>query len=140
MPRVVIDTNVIVSGLARRLGTPARVLALRHDPAVTLISSEELLAELGRVLRRPSTQYFTGYSSADVSEFVSEWRNVNEVVEPTVRIDASRDPTDNRVLEAALAGHADYIVSGDRDLLALGEFDGIPIVTPAQFLALVAET
>jgi len=59
------------------------------------------------------------------------------LVEPTHRIDASRDPDDNRVLEAAIAGEADYIVTGDRDLLELGSYEGIRIVTPAEFVALL---
>jgi predicted nucleic acid-binding protein len=50
-----------------------------------------------------------------------------------------RDPSDNRLLEAALEGEADYIVSGDRDLLDLGSYEGIGIITPARFLAILRE-
>jgi predicted nucleic acid-binding protein len=62
-----------------------------------------------------------------------------EVVSPQTRITRiTEDPTDNRVLEAAVEGQADYIVSGDGHLLDLREHDGIPIVTPRDFLAILA--
>ena len=57
---------------------------------------------------------------------------------PDIALAVSRDPDDDRVLEAAQAGHADFIVSGDRDLLDLREFVGIPILTPTGFLTLLA--
>ncbi len=60
-------------------------------------------------------------------------------VRPRVRIDVCRDPRDNMLLEAAFAGHADYLVSGDEDLTALGEFRGIAIVTPREFLEVLAK-
>ena len=58
---------------------------------------------------------------------------------PTREITVSRDPDDNRILEAAVAGAADYIVTGDQDLLVLGEFEGIAIVTPTRFLAILRD-
>jgi hypothetical protein len=58
-----------------------------------------------------------------------------ELVSPNRKIDACRDPKDNRFLEAAIEGSADMIVSGDADLLDMGEFETIPIVSAAEFLA-----
>ncbi len=64
-----------------------------------------------------------------------------EVVRPQERLDVvQQDPSDNRVLGAAVEGQADYIVSGDQHLLALGSFEGIEIVSPARFAAILAAT
>lgn len=60
-------------------------------------------------------------------------------VNPAFELAVSRDPDDNRVLEAAVAGGADAIVSGDDDLLSLGEYEGIPIVTAVRFLLMLEE-
>ena len=135
--RVVIDTNVVVSGLMKTDSTPAAVVQAARREAFEWIASDDLLAEMQRVLARPSVQRQTGLSDADAAHFQQQVTELATRVEPTQRIDISRDPDDNRVLEAAFAGEADYIVTGDRDLLELGSYEGIRIVTPADFIALL---
>lgn len=137
--RVVIDANVIVSGLLIRTGRPAEVLGLWEAGAFELITSGALLAELRSVLSRPRiTRRFPRPSFG--LEFLDSLMETALVVGPTNALDVvPTDPSDNRVVEAAIGGKADIIVSGDSDLLTLGEYAGIPIVTPARFIAILTE-
>ena len=108
--RIVLDTNLVFSALLWR-GTTHRLLsALRDHPAAHLCSSSALLEELSDVL--------------------ADYLAIIELVEPQpLSTPVSRDPDDDQVLACALAAHATLIVSGDRDLLTLGTFQNIPIVT-----------
>ncbi|MDA8398770.1 MAG: putative toxin-antitoxin system toxin component, PIN family [Actinomycetota bacterium] len=126
--RAVLDTNVIVSGLGWR-GAPAAVLDAVLDGRVTLVTSPPLLAELRRVLLYPKLARVIegGGKLADLVE-------ASGVVVLSSRVFAVvGDESDNRVLEAAVEGAADYIVSGDEDLLGLGSFQGIAVETPRDF-------
>jgi putative PIN family toxin of toxin-antitoxin system len=133
-PRVVLDSNVIVSGLAWS-GPPARIVDAALDGQLELLTSHSLLGELRRVLAYPKLAKAIGEGGrlADLVESCSV------IVEPRIVITAVTDESDNRILEAATEGAADYIVSGDAHLLVLGSFRGIPIVEPSQFVRGVLE-
>ena len=90
--------------------------------------------ELADVLNRPRMRHKYGLSEADIQTVIGLILLRGESVTPVKRLQVCRDPKDNRFLEAALAGRADVIVSGDQDLLVLQPFEGIPIVKPAEFL------
>ena len=135
--RVVVDTNVLVSSALVPGGPPARLVLAWIEDRFQLITSPELLAELQRVLTRP--RVVRRILTSDGSILLEQLDDRAEVVHPSVRLEVVRDPDDDRVLEAAVAGMADVIVSGDRDLLDLGEYEGISIVTAAQFLAMLDE-
>jgi len=128
--RAVLDSNVIVSGLGWS-GAPARILDAVLADELVLVTSPPLLAELRRVLAYPKLAKVIpdGSRLADLIEMSSI------VVEPLSVFAAVEDESDNRVLEAAVAARVDYIVSGDVHLLTLGTFQGIPILTPAEFVA-----
>jgi uncharacterized protein len=131
-PRVVLDTNVIVSGLGWR-GAPAAILDAVSEDRLLLVTSSPLLAELRRVLGYPRlAKVIKG--GAQLADLVAA---SGVVVAPNRVLTVVRDDDDNRVLETAIEGAADYIVSGDTDLLDLGSFQGIPIITPAEFAATV---
>jgi putative PIN family toxin of toxin-antitoxin system len=127
-PRVVLDTNVIVSGFGWS-GPPAAILDAAFDGRLMLVTSPPLLAELRRVLRYPKLAKVITEAPrlADLVEVSSV------VVVPSRVLAVVSDETDNRVLEAAVEGDADHIVSGDDDLLDLGAFQGIPVVQPGEF-------
>jgi putative PIN family toxin of toxin-antitoxin system len=129
--RVVIDTNVFVSFLIDNASVPGRAVneaVERHK----LLLSAETLRELLRVLARPRLQrYIDPRMAADAVGLVAR---LAEMVRPTSRIDVCRDSDDNRVLELAVDGRADVIVSGDNDLLSLRAYRDVRIVTPRQFL------
>lgn len=129
--RVVLDTNVVVSGILFPGTVPAR--ALWKAQAATVLASEAIRLEIADVLARAR---FDRYVPADIRHRLRE-----EFIASTVDVIIShpigvcRDPRHDKFLEAALHGRADLIVTGDRDLLALDPFHGIRIVTPAAFLA-----
>ena len=94
--------------------------------------SEATLAEVLDVLARPK---FDRYLSVEGrQDFLSQLIRISQKVVVTYTVTACRDPKDNMILELALSGKADFILTGDRDLLALGNFGGIPIWTPAHYL------
>ncbi len=130
MTRVVLDTNVLVSGLGWS-GQPAAIVDSVAAGEVILVTSSTLLVELRRVLGYPKlAKVFANPDS--ICDLV---RAVGVEVEPSITLNVVADDPDNRVLEAAVESAADYIVSGDNDLLRLGSFRDIPIVTPAAFVA-----
>jgi|SRR5580704_172673 putative PIN family toxin of toxin-antitoxin system len=129
MSRVVLDTNVYISALMFG-GLPGSLLDLAFVRAFTLITSSPLLEELDEKLREKF-----GVSPDDAAIVRSRLENVAEVVEPrdALRV-IDEDPDDDRVLECAVEGKADMIVSGDRHLLKLAKYQGVPIVTVRQFM------
>lgn len=126
MLRAVFDTNVLVSTLIK-LGKPRELWNAVLDGKIRLIASEELLAEFNDVIVR---QEFRRYLRRP--RIVKFQRNLVRMAEiRNVRVsfpNITEDPDDSIVLEAAYSGKVDYIVSGDRHLLKLGEFKGIRIV------------
>jgi putative PIN family toxin of toxin-antitoxin system len=131
-PRVVLDTNILVSGLLG--GTATEVIRKWRAGAFDLILSEEIIAEYTAVLIRPKF----GLARWVIEELLGYIREKAEWVVPSGEIAAvARDPSDNMFLEAAVSGRADWIVSGDNDLLHIGEFEGIPIISAGAFLPLV---
>jgi hypothetical protein len=138
MMRVVLDANVLVSALISSRGSPAAILACWEQGAFELVVSPAILDELGRVLRYPRIQARYDLPEALVGRFLELLQRVATLVEPQGEIAAiPADASDNRYLEAALAGGAVYIVSGDAHLLALSAHQGTRILAPAAFLALL---
>ena len=130
MSRVVLDTNVTISATFWR-GHPRLVLDLARQGRLTLLSSAPIEAELIRVLSYPKF----GLTAAEMLPIVSDIRRFAQFVDVTSSVDVvSEDPTDNRFLECALDGEANYIVSGDHHLLSVGIFRGIEILRPRDFL------
>jgi putative PIN family toxin of toxin-antitoxin system len=125
--RVVCDTNIFVSALVFG-GKPRKFLELARKNVV-LVVSEPLLQELRRVL----TSKF-GWADHRVLIAIREIARTAELVKPDIEITDCRDRDDNRILEAALAGRVDFIVSGYADLLSMRSFRGIQIVSVSIFL------
>jgi putative PIN family toxin of toxin-antitoxin system len=123
---------VAMSGLGWR-GAPAAILDAVADDRLALVTSAPLLAELRRVLEYPRLAKVI-QEGAQLADLVAA---SGVVVVPNRVLTAVSDDDDNRVLEAAIEGAADYIVSGDTDLLDLGSFQGIPIIAPGEFAATV---
>lgn len=128
--KVVLDTNVILSAILFG-GKPRRVLEAATAGQVKMYISEALLSELEGVLRR---QKF-GLDAVVVGTIVAELTSTAEVVQPTSHVSViTDDPSDNDVLDCALEAKADYVVSGDRHLLALGRCGNALILNPDDFL------
>jgi len=106
-----------------------------RDSSYVLLYSESLQTELLDVLNRPHIRDKYNLAPEDIETVVALILLRGEAIVPRRRITICRDPKDNMFLEAAADGMADAIVCGRDDLLELNDFEGIPIVTPAEFLA-----
>ena len=137
---VVLDTNVAVSAAINPKGPPAQIIKAWRAQSFTWVTSESLLVELERTLRAPRLRRYIAWGDNELNEFLAAVHQLTRIASPTRTINIiTSDPADNRVLEAAVAGGAEYIVSGDQALLELGAFEGVQIVTPARFTAILAE-
>jgi putative PIN family toxin of toxin-antitoxin system len=137
--RVVVDTNVLVRALIMPHGTVGPVLLRLRQGDYTLLYAQSLLEELVDVLNRPRIRHKYGLAEEDIETVVGFILLRGEAVVPEQRITACRDPKDDKFLEVAVAGEADVIVSGDKDLLVLHPFAGIPILPPANFLQMLED-
>ena len=130
--RLVIDTNVLVSGLLTQNSIPQRV----YDYAIaqaTLLQSQATLSELERVLIRPK---FDRYVSLERRlRFIASLVNRAEYVDVNETFELCRDPKDNSLLELAASGQASHLITGDQDLLVLNPFRNIVIQKPSAFWA-----
>jgi uncharacterized protein len=132
-PRIVLDTNVVVSALLLRRSVPRQAFD-RAAAEATLLVSAATVAELDDVLRRPK---FDKYLSEEKRlEFLASLVREADVVDVLDSITDCRDPRDNKFLELAVSGRASHIITGDDDLLVLHPFRETAIVTPQAFLSL----
>jgi putative PIN family toxin of toxin-antitoxin system len=133
---VVVDTNIFISALLSATGEPRRLFRTILDQQIELLLSESVYAELTTRLLRPK---FDRYRDAEAWNLF-----LDELIElatwcPDVAIEPiCRDPDDDKFLALAVSGDADAIISGDKDLLDLRTYDGIPIMTPAAFMQALA--
>jgi uncharacterized protein len=135
--RVVLDTNVLVSGLLWH-GAPHELVERVRAGSLT---SAALLTEFDRVVRRRKFRTILTRARIEPHSMLRELSRLAEIVDasaPAAQI--SRDPDDDLVLAVAAASRVDLIVSGDGDLLALRDFQGIRIVDPASAVQLIART
>ena len=128
--RVVIDTNVFVSAALKEQSMPAMAVRVIEKRGI-LLKSQETEQQLLDVISRP---YFAAVISPSIHEWIRQMLLRAELVTIRERIKECRDPTDDKFLDLAVTGQADFIVSGDNDLLVLNPFRNIPIVPPAAFV------
>ena len=130
MKRVVADTNVLVSAIQFG-GKPKQLLDLAVDGHIDLAISEAILDETSRVLRDKFHR-----TAEELRETDKQLRVLGRIVTPAESVNViDADPSDDRILECAVAADAEVIVSGDKHLLSLGSFRGIPIQPVGDFLA-----
>lgn len=127
--RVVLDTNVLVSGFAYPSSAPGRIVSVWRQGGLSVVLSHYILDELVRVLPRLRRIEMT---PGEIRDLADSLLFLAELVEPEALAQADlRDPADLPVLATLSAARADYLITGDEDLLALaGRY---PIVTPAEF-------
>jgi len=129
--RIVIDTNVVISALIFAGSRSMNAFTLAKLRGTILISND-VLSELSNVLSRSK---FDRYITSEIREdFLASLMLEAEIVPITEKITACRDPKDNKFLELAISGHADYLLTGDQDLLVLHPFRNLQIITVSNFL------
>lgn len=133
--QIVIDTNVLVSCLFRQSSRINRILLYLIEGEYKLLYSEETMRELNDVLLRPRLSRNV-LKDWDIAELLALLRFHGVQVLPQTIINICRDPNDNKFLELAVDGQADYLISGDKDLLVLNPFQEISIISPSEFLDL----
>ncbi|MFZ1324276.1 MAG: putative toxin-antitoxin system toxin component, PIN family [Candidatus Saccharimonadales bacterium] len=127
--RIIIDANVLISGIVFG-GKPRRLLDLLSEDALVVVIAEEMLTEVRRkiVLKFP--------------DFIEDYNRVEKLLKRdciivrlgSAQVKISRDPDDDKYIEAALLGHCNYIITGDNDLLVIGQYENIGMIKPADFL------
>lgn len=128
--RAVIDTGVYISAVLFG-GNAELIIKAGKEGRIELLISPHIITEIADVLRKKF--HWSQWQISEVMDYIKETAAV-VIPEKTVKV-IKQDKADNRILECALEGKADYIISGDKKRLqALKEFRGIPIISPAEFL------
>ncbi len=130
MFKVVIDTNVVISAFYLPDSRSAEVVILARRKSILNFISPQILKEIERILQKKLL-----WDHAKTERAVKQIRNFSEMVHPQARLEVIVDDSDNRILECAVEGQAESIISGDRHLKDLKSFQGIKIVDSATFLA-----
>ena len=139
MLKVVLDTNIFVSSLLTKAGPPAMVIDAWRAGKYPLVVSQPIISEIKRVVNAPNIRKKYLLSGNQIEKLILLLQK-DAIVVPGLSPVAGaipEDPTDEMFLAASLDAKADLIVSGDRHLLELGEYKGIPISTVRQFLELL---
>jgi putative PIN family toxin of toxin-antitoxin system len=134
--RIVLDTSVLVAALRTRLGAGNAVLRLVAEKRLVLVATPPLFLEYEDVLKRPEQRLAHGLAPQEIDEFLAELAGLIEPVEVHFQWrPQSRDPNDEMVLEAAINGRADALVTYNvRDFAAAGERFGVPVLSPSELL------
>ena len=130
--RFVADTNVLISAALRETSTPRAVLRRIEDTRGALLFSDETFEELRTRLQRSRFTRYIDPEDRDV--FLAQLLRISEWITITNSKLGCRDEDDDKLLETALLGEADCLVTGDQDLLVMSPFRGIPIISPAELL------
>ena len=132
MLKVVIDTNVFISAFYLPESRPANVVLLARRKTILNLISPQILKEVERIIKKKLL-----WDNSKTEGAVRLIKNFSEEVHPQERLAIIVDDPDNLILECAVAGQANFIISGDKHLLNLKNFQGINIVTPVDFLVAI---
>jgi putative PIN family toxin of toxin-antitoxin system len=132
MLKVVIDTNVFISAFYLPESRPANVVLMARRKTILNLISPQILKEVERIIEKKLL-----WDNSKTEGAVRLIKNFSEEVHSQERLAIIVDDPGNRILECAVAGQADFIISGDKHLLNLKNFQGINVVTPADFLVAI---
>ena len=126
--RIVIDTNVLISGIFFG-GFPRKILSAVVAQKITACATPEIISEYEEIVQEMIDRKQGHINRAILGPLIKAM----EIIEPVTQIEICRDPDDNKFLECAKDSHALYIVSGDKDLLVIEEYENIQIITAKDF-------
>ncbi len=130
MLRVVIDTNVVISAAIAMDSFPSKVFELFLEGRIMNYASDEIFDEMKDVAFRPKMR-----ACADFGFILENFRKYSIFIRPHIKLNVvDDDPKDDKFIECAVCSGADCIISGDRHLLGLGEFENVRIVSPREFI------
>lgn len=131
--KAVLDTNIIISAHVDVKSSSATILALVLDGTMELLISQDILKEYERVIKR--TKF--GFSSKRAKRLISKIKRNSAIIKPQIKINKINDDADNRFLECAFAGGADFLVTGNNKHFCFESFRGIKIISPDEFIGVV---
>jgi len=136
LPRLVLDTNILVNSLISARGSPAQILTAIRERRIIHLVSDPIVEEYLRVLEYPRIRRFKKITDAFIADIAAYLVYQTERVELASTIRLSPDPDDDVFLETAVDGKASLLVTGDKaGLLSLGEVQGIPIISASEAVA-----
>ena len=139
-PLIVPDVNVLVSGTTLSATPPSQIMQAWRAGQIDIATTQPILLDLERVLAYPKVVKYTHMTAEEQRAFLKELCAGAKVVAGTLDVNVSADPDDDKVFACAVEAKADYIVSGDeKHVLPVGTFQGIPVVSPSEFLSIVEE-
>jgi putative PIN family toxin of toxin-antitoxin system len=138
--KAVVDTNILIRALIKPRGTVGPIITRLRNGDYTLVYSTPLLDELIEKLALPRIRRKYRLEVNEIEALVALIALRGALVTPSRRVKVCRDPDDDMVIEAALAGMAEYVVTGDKDLLTLKEFESVRFITPRMFLSVLSRT
>jgi len=137
VPKIVLDTNVWASATVWG-GVPAKIIHLAEDGRVQVFTSSHILSEISRILDYPKLRAILDRTGVRKDTVLAKVAEIGHLVGTGRALHLVKDdPSDNRILECAIAARVDYIVSGDQHLLRLGRFKEIRILNVSDFLAIM---
>lgn len=136
--RVVLDTNIFISALISRQGSPAKILDKWQKKEIEVVVSSAIIAEIYRVTGYERLQKKYHRIREEREGLIDDLRKFATIVEPQQKLSVVlADESDNRYIECAVDSGANYVVTGDPHLLAVNEYQGIVMISPATFLAIL---
>lgn len=136
---IVPDTHILISGATLSSSYTGRIMRTWRVGKVEIATSEPILAEIRRVWNYPQVSRLYGWSDRQIDIFIADVRKGAVVVIPTTSLTVSADPNDDMFFECAVAAGADYIVSKDKHVLDVGEYEGIQVIKPGYFVERVLQ-
>jgi putative PIN family toxin of toxin-antitoxin system len=139
--RVVLDANIFISALISSQGNPAKILEKWQMRELEVVVSPAIIAEIERVTGYERLQKKYRRIREEREGLIDDLRNFATMVDPQQELSVVQaDDSDNRYIECAIESGANFVVTGDPHLLDIGEYQGIPILTPAIFVVLLENT
>ena len=136
--RAVLDTNVLVSGLMGVQSPPRQLIDAWLDERFTLVTSLHLIEELAHVISYPRIASRLRMGESDVEAILAALLSQADITPGELALPGvTRDPKDDAIVACAVEGEADFVVSGDQDLLVLGVYEGIQVAAPRRFLEIL---